>query len=275
MTETETNGRQPPWGVGAEGEEISFGGWLRRQREIREIPLREIADVTKISMRYLEALESDRFDVLPAPVFAKGFLREYSRYVGLDPDEVVNSYLIAQQSPEELDETDSTVGEPMAGRSWPISTTFLGGVVVVLLGVIALLVFLGGRLEEKPATELPPITAPPAIVPARVPSEPAPDPGPLVPLLVTMDFTDSCWVEFVADDGQRVSELRVQGESIRIEAQEKVLLTLGNPDGVRIEVNGTLFTPPVRPGRVARDVLIDLATATEVAGTEATGEITE
>ena len=109
---TKSSSRQPPWGLGAQGEEISFGTWLRRQREIREIPMREIADVTKISIRYLEALEADRFDVLPAPVFAKGFLREYSRYVGLDPDEVVNSYLIAQQSPEE------PTGTPKSNRSY-------------------------------------------------------------------------------------------------------------------------------------------------------------
>ena len=262
MSESERNSRQPPWGLGAQGEEISFGTWLRRQREIREIPMREIADVTKISIRYLEALEADRFDVLPAPVFAKGFLREYSRYVGLDPDEVVNSYLIAQQSPEDLDEIETANGDRSQGRTWPISTGFLAGVVVVLMGVVALLVYLGSRMEEQTVSELPPIAAPPVVVPVQTAEEPEPEPAPepLAPLLVTMDFTDNCWVEFVADAGQRVSELRVQGESIRIEAEESVLLTLGNPEGVRIEVNGTLFTPPVRPGRVARDIRIDLNT---------------
>ena len=49
---------------------------------MREISLRDIAERTKISLRYLEAMEADRFDLLPAPVFAKGFLREYARYVG-------------------------------------------------------------------------------------------------------------------------------------------------------------------------------------------------
>ena len=67
----------------------SFGPWLRRQREIREIDLQEIADRTKISVRYLKAMEQDRFDLLPGTVFARGFLREYARYVGLSPDEVV------------------------------------------------------------------------------------------------------------------------------------------------------------------------------------------
>ena len=110
MSSTNRQGnRQPPWEQGSEADVISFGTWLRRQRELREISLREIADVTKISIRYLEALEQDRFDVLPAPVFAHGFLREYARYVGLDADEVVNSYLTAQKEAEPEEEADLAV----------------------------------------------------------------------------------------------------------------------------------------------------------------------
>ena len=86
-----------PWE--GEAETGSFGAWLRRQREVRGISLREIAETSRISLRYLEALEQDRFDLLPAPLFAKGFLREYAKFVGLDPDEVVNYYLSA--SPRE------------------------------------------------------------------------------------------------------------------------------------------------------------------------------
>ena len=88
--------KRPPWAPGdpnAEGG--SFGAWLRRQREMREIDLHEIAERTKISLRYLQAMEQDRFELLPAPVFARGFLREYAKYVGLSPDEVVNYYLSA------------------------------------------------------------------------------------------------------------------------------------------------------------------------------------
>jgi cytoskeleton protein RodZ len=91
--------RPPPWDKSAELDAgTSFGTWLRRQREARQISLREIAERTKISFRYLEAMEEDRFETLPAPVFAKGFLREYARYVGLSPDEVVNHYLSVQQA---------------------------------------------------------------------------------------------------------------------------------------------------------------------------------
>src|SRR6185503_3055279 len=70
----------------------SFGEELRREREIRGISLKEISDATKISKRFLEALERNDHTTLPAPVFTRGFVREYARYVGLNSEEMVNRY---------------------------------------------------------------------------------------------------------------------------------------------------------------------------------------
>jgi cytoskeletal protein RodZ len=72
----------------------SFGESLKRERELREISLREIADATKISIRYLEALEQNRFDVLPGGLFNKGFIRAYANFIGADGDALVDKYLL-------------------------------------------------------------------------------------------------------------------------------------------------------------------------------------
>ncbi len=71
----------------------SFGETLRREREMREITLREISDATKINIRYLEALEQNRFEILPGGLFNKGFIRAYAGYVGLDAEDMVDAYL--------------------------------------------------------------------------------------------------------------------------------------------------------------------------------------
>lgn len=71
----------------------SFGETLKRERELREISLRQIAEATKINVRYLEALEENRFDVLPGGLFNKGFIRAYSTFIGIDSEAMVNSYL--------------------------------------------------------------------------------------------------------------------------------------------------------------------------------------
>jgi cytoskeleton protein RodZ len=267
--------RQPPWEKEAVPiESGNFGDWLRRQREVREISLRDIAERTKISFRYLEAMEADRFDLLPAPVFAKGFLREYARYVGLSPDDVVNHYL-SEHHPEELvAETNEDVkgvrprskavdtGPSSMGRTWS------GGLVLALAGLILLVLvalaawFADRRHEDRgERTQAPPMTAPaPPAVQSAAPARPSPPP-PSAPIQVSLDFSHDCWVEAVIDGGKhRFAELRVQGESLPLEAEKSISLTLGNAGAVDIQVNGYPLPLNKKEGDVVHDLVIDLGT---------------
>jgi cytoskeletal protein RodZ len=76
----------------------SFGESLKRERELREITLRQISEATKINLRYLEALEQNRFDALPGGLFNKGFIRAYAKYIGIDGEAMVDSYLVELKS---------------------------------------------------------------------------------------------------------------------------------------------------------------------------------
>ena len=256
--------KRPPWAPGdpnAEGG--SFGAWLRRQREMREIDLHEIAERTKISLRYLQAMEQDRFELLPAPVFARGFLREYAKYVGLSPDEVVNYYLSALGGDEEDDQEDR---EPAPARRRGAASPWSYGVFLVLALILlaAVIAYLAFYAESRRRDRLPqplPIAAPPS---ARVPetlAEPAAPPlpaAPAAPLQVTLDFTQECWVELVIDGQRRISELHAPGESLQIDAESSVVLAnIGNASGVEVQVNGEPFPLPA-DGRVVRDVRIEL-----------------
>lgn len=77
----------------AELPEVLSGADLRRLRESRGVSLRQIANVTKIGLRFLEYIEEDRFALLPAAVYLRGFLKEYARTVGLDPEGVARAYM--------------------------------------------------------------------------------------------------------------------------------------------------------------------------------------
>jgi flagellar biosynthesis protein FlhG len=66
---------------------------LKRFRESRGIPLRDIAAASKVGVRFLEYIEAERVEVLPAPVYLRGFVQEYARVVGLDPRPTAESYL--------------------------------------------------------------------------------------------------------------------------------------------------------------------------------------
>lgn len=254
----ETTKRQRLPLPGGETETVSFGTWLRRQRELREIRLREVADVTKISIRYLEALEEDRFDVLPAPVFAKGFLREYARFVGLDPDEVVNSYLNAQRARGAEEEPPPRT----ARRARTLDRTsgiFLALAVIGLLGVVGGVTYYVDRMRARSELIPPPIAAPAVLEVVSEVVEPQSEQLSQAPLVVILDFSQDCWVEATIDDQRQISELHVPGESLKLEADRQVRLTLGNPEAVGVEVNGRSFPISAPPGAVARDIVIDLA----------------
>lgn len=74
-----------------------FGEDLRKEREARGIALEAITDVTKISGRYLVALEQEHFDILPGGVINKGIVRSYARVVGLDENAWLKRFMSAYQ----------------------------------------------------------------------------------------------------------------------------------------------------------------------------------
>src|SRR5262249_16037278 len=81
---------------------VSLGDELKRERELREISLREISEATKISVRILEAIENDNYKILPGGIFNRNFLRAYAGFIGLDPEIIVRKY--QQQHAVALDE---------------------------------------------------------------------------------------------------------------------------------------------------------------------------
>jgi len=70
----------------------TIGEQLRFAREERGIPLREISDQTRISIHYLEAIETNDYKRLPGGIFNRSFVKAYARYVGYDEKEAVEGY---------------------------------------------------------------------------------------------------------------------------------------------------------------------------------------
>lgn len=70
----------------------SLGAQLRSAREAQGVNLRQISEQTRIQMRYLEAIEADDFKSLPGGIFNRSFVKAYSRQVGFNEDEAMESY---------------------------------------------------------------------------------------------------------------------------------------------------------------------------------------
>src|SRR3989440_6927105 len=70
----------------------SFGEELRRAREERGVSLRQISDATHIGVRFLQAIESDNYAILPGGIFNRAFVKSFARYIGLDEEQALAHY---------------------------------------------------------------------------------------------------------------------------------------------------------------------------------------
>ena len=102
------------------------GDLLRTTRETKGLSLAQVEEITRIRRKILEVLEQGAYDQLPAPVFVKGFLRNYANLLGLNPEEII------QQYKEEAGEaarpyTPTALAEPLESRPifTPLAVLFL------------------------------------------------------------------------------------------------------------------------------------------------------
>src|SRR5512134_896887 len=145
----------------------SFGEKLRRERELRGVSLREIADGTKISLRFLQALEEDRVEALPGGLFPRAFAKQYALFLGLDAERTVADFVEAhgQLAPER-----KPAPLPVRRAPLPLGHIFLAAVAVL---AVALTLRRGGSPEPRPQPTPTPLAAPVVLPTDRVYPSPA------------------------------------------------------------------------------------------------------
>jgi cytoskeleton protein RodZ len=118
----------------------NFGEELRLAREARGISLREISEQTRISMRYLEAIETNDYKRLPGGIFNRSFIKAYAKFVGYDEQAALEGY--ARTMREQGDASDEVSTTPYQSRVYtdgnsrsPIVTLLLA---ILILAVLSL-----------------------------------------------------------------------------------------------------------------------------------------
>jgi len=91
----------------------TLGEELRHKREQRGISLAEISEATRIGTRFLKAIETDNFSILPGGIFTRSFIRAYAKHVGMNEDEAIGLYLqqVAGPSPDQQDAASEASAE--------------------------------------------------------------------------------------------------------------------------------------------------------------------
>jgi len=108
-----------------------FGEHLKREREMRGVSLEEVAAATRISTRFLEAIENEQWDRLPGGIFNRGFIRAIARFLGLDEDSLVAEYALETRGAVDLRAIPAHSGD--IPRNWKGAAV---AVLIIVLGVV-------------------------------------------------------------------------------------------------------------------------------------------
>jgi cytoskeleton protein RodZ len=135
----------------------SIGEKLRLARETRGIALREISEQTRISMRYLEAIEADDYRRLPGGIFNRSFIRAYAKHIGYDEQQALEDYsTMMHERGESTEEVSSRQPRALVytdngGSRSPLLTVLLAVIIlaVLSLGAWAVWYFYEHRVRQK------------------------------------------------------------------------------------------------------------------------------
>lgn len=254
----------------------ALGEYLRSHRDVAGITLHEIADRTRISVSQLEALEGEKFDLLPGGVFNLSFVRQYCRCVGADEEQGVSLMKQATAYPPSAPTNDHFGGRsdeylargPLGRIGETIGNIFEAHGGAIASVTVGLLLLVGGVYSydaweqqqlaqrqaqaaaaeaqaEREARERKEALTREAAVPAE----------PQSPIELEVEVVDTVWI-LARADGERVFEGIFQpGQTKPIHAREQVMLRVGNAGGVVLALNGEPL-PPVGPRGHVRRVMV-------------------
>ncbi len=232
----------------------NFGERLKRERELREVSMDELTKATRISTRFVEALENEDWAKLPGGIFGHGFVRTIARYLGLNEEALLGEYDMARAE-------HSAAAPPKPEERIPPPPKWLpvAAVLVVLLLVIGLFYtgryawhrFAAYRASKKSAAASLPMQPQSGSGSAGAAKQSASS-GPLDLSLSTSAATH---VRVFADNKLVLDAELSAGENRQFSAKDDFEVSAGDSSAVLLELNGRAMPPLGAPGASGRIVL--------------------
>jgi transcriptional regulator with XRE-family HTH domain len=241
----------------------SLGQELKRERELRGISLQEIAASTHISLKFLQALEEDRLDILPGKFFIRAILRSYAKSIGLDENQVLNRYQEYQNSFDyqvEIEAPKKSGSQPMRRRR-NLLLLFASIIVILALGLVFILVLVPGEKPEASfRSELKAVPSPAPLPPVETPK---PEEKIYEGLNLDISFLEDTWLQVSADGDVIWDGIKKEGESLQVRGTRELGLNLGNAGGLAFTINGQKGKPFGPRGAVRKNIKITLGNISE------------
>lgn len=270
----------------------SAGENLKNEREARGISLREISDHTKISVRFLKAIEEEKVELLPGGIFNKSFVRHYAGYLGLDEDQTAAEYFEEvgrdreAANPQVMASPKAEMLQPNAGHLPLILAAIVLGVIVVGIAYAiyrlinqetasdspaAMVSAAPGTLSSETAPQAETATGASSGPPAQTPLEKAPalaaamqetrqgrvNSRELVAgsFLLQIESLREVWLSIIADGEPEWEGVLQPMQTRRVRANEAIQIHVGDVGGVALTLNGRPLPLSGGDGEVKRFII--------------------
>jgi len=237
----------------------TVGERLRAEREKNGLSIKDVEMAISIRALYINAIEEGNYTIVPGEVYLKGFIRNYANYLGLDGQEMVASYRLAQQplTPEVVE--TSVEPEPTVPRKHSTNNNS-GKLLIISLLVVCVAGVAWWAFASQSPTKEPLSTKQQEKVPAPVPTAPIAtqsatptvpaSPAQSKPVVVIANYSQPCWTSVVADGKTIYEGTPKSGDTITWQAEKNITVTAGNAGGIDITYNGQATTKMGQQGEV-------------------------
>ncbi len=230
-----------------------IGETLRKRREELGIDLKQVANTLRIQYEYLKSLENNALEKLPPQVYTRGYIREYARFLNVDPEPLLNEYAEGGVKEEEVEPVPP---EPVKRKpALPRFAVF--GLVIIALVSVAAVSFLRNRAPSRgPAREsgqtAPAEISPVPLVAAQKSKTPVLHPNARSRYVLNVVCSDASWLRVQTGEGRSEEALMKPGETREWTSQKGFDIKLGNAGGVKLVLNGRDLGTLGEKGRVVR-----------------------
>jgi cytoskeleton protein RodZ len=234
----------------------NFGERLKRERELREVSMDELTKATRISTRFVQALENEDWGKLPGGVFGHGFVRTIARYLGLNEEALLGEYDLARA--EHL-----AAAPPKQEDRIPSPPKWLPVAAVLLLLILVAGLFFAGRYgwrryaayraSRKSAAAASSTQPLPQAGSSSLGSAQQDSSAPILDLSVSTSAATR--VRILADDKLLLDAELPAGENRHFSANQQFEVTAGDSSAVLLELNGKAMPPLGAPGASGTIVL--------------------
>ena len=220
---------------------MSLGERFRSAREQRGLTLSDVAEQIRIRSVYLAAIEEENWSSIGAPVYIRGFLRTYARFLGLDPEDAVSEFNAtgAGATGPPVTTSSSQTGPSASGRSLSALIWVASAIAIALIGFVIYLFVAPPRANQGRTIAIE--QSSPAPSPAASATPAPPSPQPTAPLASTatlaIHLTAPSWLRVTVDGNVSIEGTFPAGTSRTFHGRS-ALVRVGNAGGVEIVVDG-------------------------------------